>query len=227
MAVEDNDRLISRRRLLGMGLGLGGLIISGDRVSTLAEEPKLKYTPRQTSGPFYPSIKPLDKDADLTVVSGKPGRAEGKIIHVMGRVLNAQGEPVRNAKVEIWQANTHGRYDHPSDRNSAPLDPNFQGFAVQMTDREGRYHFKTVRPGAYPAGPASVRTPHIHFDVQGRHDHLITQMYFEGEPLNDKDFLLGAVKANKEALIGRLLPPTKELDPDSVVVAWDIVLSKG
>ena len=224
--MEDNGKFISRRRLLGMGLGLGGLIISGDRISTLAEEPKLKYTPNQTSGPFYPSIKPLDKDADLTVISGKSGRAQGKIIHVMGRVLNAQGEPVKGVKVEIWQANTHGRYDHPSDKNSAPLDPNFQGFGVQMTDREGRYHFKTIRPGAYPAG-AATRTPHIHFDIRGERDHLITQMYFEGEPLNEKDFLLKAVKANQEALIGRVLPPTREVEPDSLIVAWDIVLNRG
>jgi protocatechuate 3,4-dioxygenase beta subunit len=221
--VEENESLISRRRLLGMGLGLGGLIIAGDRISSLADEPKLRHTPKQTAGPFYPSMKPLDKDGDLTVVSGKAGRAQGKIIHVMGRVLNAKGEPIRNAKVEIWQANTHGRYDHPGDKNSAPLDPSFQGFGIQMTDREGRYHFKTIRPGAYPAGTAT-RTPHIHFDVQDQREHLITQMYFEGEPLNEKDFLFNAVKSNREALVARVLPPNKEVEPDSLIVAWDIVL---
>jgi protocatechuate 3,4-dioxygenase beta subunit len=76
----------------------------------------LGRTPHQILGPFYP-IKPLDQNADLTRVSGRPGRAEGQVINVMGRVLNLKGEPVRNAKVEVWQANAHGRYTHPSDPN--------------------------------------------------------------------------------------------------------------
>src|SRR5258708_32638846 len=91
--------------------------------------------------------------ADLTRVSGRSGRAEGQMLNVMGRVLNLTGEPVRNAKVEVWQANAHGRYTHPSDPNPAPLDPNFEGAAVLTTDSEGRYRFKTIKPAAYPAGP--------------------------------------------------------------------------
>src|SRR5205809_1232643 len=104
-----------------------------------------------------------------------------EVIHVMGRVLNVEGQPVRGARVELWQANAHGRYTHPSDTNSAPLDPNFEGFAVQTTDAEGRYRFKTIKPGAYPANPNWMRPPHLHFEVTGKVNRLVTQLYFPGE----------------------------------------------
>src|SRR5262249_33276775 len=123
-------------------------------------------------------------------IRGKHGHAQGKIIHLTGQVLNQNGEPVRGAKIEIWQANTHGRYAHPSDTNSAPLDANFQGYSVQTTDAEGHYRFKTIKPGAYRVDANSMRTPHIHFDVMGKKDRLVTQMYFPGEPLNEKDAIL-------------------------------------
>jgi len=75
------------------------------------------------------------------------------VIIVMGRVLNLAGQPVRDAKVEVWQANTHGRYTHPSDPNPAPIDPNFEGSAVLTTDSEGRYRFKTIKPAAILPDP--------------------------------------------------------------------------
>ena len=179
-------------------------------------------------GPFYPVVKPLDQDADLTTIAGKPGRAEGQVLHVMGRVVTVAGYPVPGARLEIWQANTHGRYTHPGDTNPAPLDPNFEGFAVLTTDAEGRYRMKTVKPGAYPAGPDSrLRPPHIHFDVTGKSNRLVTQMYFAGEPLNDKDPFLQSVAGGKERLIVRLGPPTQGFEPDSLVAVWDIVLDYG
>jgi len=85
------------------------------------------------SDPFIRS-RELPQTSDLTIVSGRSGRAEGQVLNVMGRVLNLAGEPVRNAKTEVWQANTYGRYTHPSDPNPAPLDPNFEGSAVLTTD---------------------------------------------------------------------------------------------
>jgi protocatechuate 3,4-dioxygenase beta subunit len=178
-------------------------------------------------GPFYPVVKPPNQGADLTTIPGKPGRAAGQVIHVMGPVLNLAGQPVQGARVEIWQANTHGRYTHPSDTNPAPLDPNFEGFAVLTTDVEGRYRFKTIKPGAYPAGPDLIRPPHIHYEVTGKINRLVTQMYFVGEPLNDKDPFLQSAGASKEGLIVQLRPPTQEFEPDSLVAVWDIVLDKG
>ena len=219
------EKGIPRRRVLGMSLAVGGLAFSGAASLVLAQA--LKRTPGEILGPFYPVLKPLDQDADLTIIAGKAERAQGRVLHLMGRVSNLKGESVPGARVEIWQANTHGRYDHPSDRNPAPLDPNFQGFAVQFTDAEGRYRFKTIKPGAYPATPDWMRPPHVHFEVMGKSNRLVTQMYFPGEPLNEKDLLLQGLRSNKEGAIAKLLPPTKEVEPDSLIAVWDIVLDKG
>ncbi len=171
-------------------------------------------------------MRPLDQNADLTTVSGRPGRAEGQVLNVMGRVLNLKGEPVRNAKVEVWQANAHGRYTHPSDPNPAPLDPNFEGSAILATDSDGRYQFKTIKPAAYPTGPNTMRPAHIHFQVSGRQDRLVTQMYFEGDPYNDTDPFLQSA-GSKELLVTKLRPPTPEMEPDSKLVMFDIVLYVG
>ena len=192
-----------------------------------ASAQSLRRTPGEIVGPFYPVLKPLDQDADLTMIAGKAGRAQGQVIHLTGRVLNVKGEPVQGARVEIWQANSHGRYTHSSDTNPAPLDPNFDGFSVQFTDAEGRYRFKTIKPGAYPANPTWMRPPHIHFEVTGKTNRLTTQMYFPGEPLNEKDILLQGLRSNKEGAIAKIHQPTDGFDPDSLIAAWDIVLDKG
>jgi protocatechuate 3,4-dioxygenase, beta subunit len=216
---------VSRRHMLGLALGAGGLAVSGRFGAAFAEA--LKRTPGEILGPFYPVIKRVDQGADLTVTAGRPGRAAGQVIHVMGRVLNVEGQPVRAARVELWQANSYGRYTHPSDTNPAPLDPNFEGFAVQNTDAEGRYRFKTIKPGAYPATADWMRPPHLHFDVTGKINRLVTQMYFPGEALNDKDVLLQQLRNNRDGAIAKVLPPTADLEPDSRIVVWDIVLDKG
>jgi len=216
---------ISRRHLLGLAAATGALSLAGGGAPFLAQA--LERTPGEILGPFYPVLTPPDPGADLTILAARPGRAAGQLIHVMGRILNVEGQPVRNARVELWQANTHGRYNHPSDTNPAPLDPNFNGFAVQTTDTEGRYRFKTIKPGAYPATPTWMRPPHLHFEVTGRVNRVITQMYFPGESLNDKDLLLQNVRANRQGVIARLLPPTPDLEPESLIVVWDVVLDKG
>jgi protocatechuate 3,4-dioxygenase beta subunit len=219
--------MVSRRQLLALGVAGAGFSLSG---LCPAFSQGLRRTPNQILGPFYPVLKPLDQDADLTTIPGKAGRAAGQVIHLMGRVVNAAGEPVRGARVELWQANTHGRYTHAADTNPAPLDPNFEGYSVHATDSDGRYRFKTIKPGAYPfnpANPTAWRAPHVHFDVTGRTSRVITQMYFPGEPLNDKDFYLQSTRANKEGLIAKVLPPTADVEPESLVVVWDIVLDKG
>jgi protocatechuate 3,4-dioxygenase beta subunit len=216
---------LSRREILGIGVAASGLAVSGGLTGAFAQA--LKRTPGEILGPFYPVLKTVDRGADLTTIVGKQGRAEGQVIHVMGRVINVEGQPVKGARVELWQANTHGRYTHPSDTNPAALDPNFEGFAVQNTDAEGRYRFKTIKPGAYPATANWMRPPHLHFEVTGKINRMITQMYFPGEPLNDKDILLQNIRANKEGLMAKVLPPTSDVEPDSRIVVWDIVIDKG
>jgi len=216
---------LSRREILKMSAVLAG---AGTLVSAKLAwaETVLRRTPGQILGPFYPVTKIWAKTADLTRPRGASGQASGQALHVTGRVLNLSGEPVRDAQIEVWQANSHGRYRHPSDNNPAPLDPNFDGAAVLGTDAEGRYGFKTIKPGAYPAGPNTMRPPHIHFQVTGREDRLVTQMYFENEPYNETDRLLNSAE-RKELLIAKLLPPSPELEPDSQLTTFDIVLFRG
>jgi len=224
------QRTLSRRALLQMAVPLGGLVVLDPMKFALAQEAAQKLTPEQIMGPFYPVLKPLDRDSDLTRIAGKRGHAQGQVIHLIGRVLNSKGEPVQGARLEIWQANAKGRYAHPADINPAPLDPNFQGYGVQLTDAEGRYRFKTIKPAAYPINPinpANMRPPHIHFDVTGRKGRLVTQMYFPGEPLNEPDVIFKELGADKDAAIGKVLPPGKEFEADSLLVVWDIFLDRG
>jgi len=228
--MSDPMKRLSRRDMLATAIGLGGIFVATPIRSLLAQEVKRQLTPEQIMGPFFPIVRPFDHDTDLTVIKGKKGHAQGKVIHLAGRVFNSNGEPLKGVKVEIWQANTFGRYAHPSDINPAPLDPNFQGYGVQVTDAEGRYRFKTIKPGAYPINPmnqSNVRPPHIHFDLLGRKDRLVTQMYFPDEPLNEKDSIFRELGAMKDAAIAVILPPTKDIEPDSLLMRWDIVLDKG
>jgi protocatechuate 3,4-dioxygenase beta subunit len=214
---------LSRREILRMSamLGVSSVVSTKFALARAA----LRRTPGQILGPFYP-VKTLDQNADLTRVPGRPGRAEGEILNVMGRVLNVKGEPVSNSKVEVWQANAHGRYTHPSDTNPAPLDPNFEGSAALTTDSEGRYGFKTIKPAAYPIGPNTIRPAHIHFEVYGKQDRLVTQMYFEGDPYNSTDRFLQSA-GRTELLVTKLLPPLPEFEPESKLVVFDIVLYAG
>jgi protocatechuate 3,4-dioxygenase beta subunit len=182
-------------------------------------------TPTQplTMGPFYPLTRPFDRDADLTRVRGRTGRALGQIIEVSGHVVNVRGDPVPNAKIEVWQANAAGRYFHPSDTNTAPLDPNFQGYALIRTDASGGYRYLTVKPGAYPGGRRGMRTPHVHVEIDGRLNRLVTQMFFPGEALNATDAILRDAVNPAEVtaiVLGR--------SADGVVrFGWDIVLQSG
>ena len=229
--MHGRHRTISRRQFLEGGVALCGLALAHPADSAWAREPGLQATPRQTKGPFYPVTKPLERDADLTRIDGRSGKAQGKIIHLTGRVLTRTGEPVQGARIELWQANTHGRYAHPGDVNPAPLDANFQGYSLQETDGEGEYRFKTIKPGAYlinPINPDAIRPPHIHFEVVGSHDRLVTQMYFPDEPLNESDDIFRRIRPEaRRACIAQVLSPTADVEPDSLILRWDIVLERG
>lgn len=173
----------ARRRVLAGTLGVAATAVSAPLMASV--------TPSQTEGPFFPIVDQADKDADMTRIEGHDAMAEGEVVVVEGRVLDEAGQPIEGALVDVWQANTHGRYAHEADPNPAPLDPNFQGWAKLVTDVEGRYRFRTIKPGPYQVGEAWSRPPHIHFKVARRgYRELTTQMYFAGDPLNDLDRLL-------------------------------------
>jgi len=188
-------------------------------------------TAAEIMGPYYPVKRPLDDDADLTRVKGRPGTAQGRVIDLQGRVINTRGRPVAGARVEMWQANTHGRYAHASDPNiEAPLDPAFQGFGQQVTTAEGEFRFLTVVPGPYPVVDGTdrwLRTPHIHFDIRGAHDRLVTQIYFGDQPLNGSDRLYQALSpADRETVTLHLQPAPPSARPIAVA-RWLVVLSTG
>jgi len=175
------DVMMTRRGLIACAAGL---------VVGCTAHAGLIITPPQTAGPFYPNTKPLDSDADLTHLKGASGDALGEVIEVQGRVLSLKGHALKDAIVEIWQADSHGRYAHPGDINLlTSRDENFQGYGAMKIGTDGTYRFRTIRPPGYSSGSIR-RTPHIHFRVinQARQE-LVTQMYFPGEPFNSKDFL--------------------------------------
>lgn len=226
----NDNRKSGRRDLIKIAAAFSAMGAISPLKLALAQS-RLRRTPDQVLGPFYPAMKSADLSGDLTHVPGRTGHAEGQVLNVVGRVLNINGEPVRGVTLEVWQANSYGRYTHPADRNPAPLDPNFDGFAALKTDADGRYKFKTVKPGAYPIGafaPGVIRPPHIHLRLVGHEDELVTQMYFEGESLNDKDrWLQSALPGSTDLLIAKVLPPPPDLEPNSQLVIFDIVTLGG
>jgi protocatechuate 3,4-dioxygenase alpha subunit len=176
-------------------------------------------TPSQTVGPFFdPAL--LREDARRNVLVG-PG-TEGERIRIEGQVLDGEGAPVPDALVEIWQANSHGRYNHPTDGRDLPLDPAFSGFGRAGTDEAGRFWFETVKPGPVPAADGEWQAPHVCLTVfaRGLLDHLATRLYFEDEPANADDPVLERVPTQRRAtLVAR-----READEGGVVYRMDIVL---
>jgi protocatechuate 3,4-dioxygenase beta subunit len=190
----------------------------------------LESTPSEETGPRFGHdlIGPLDNDL-IRNFSGGEALAIGERIRVHGRVLDETGRPVPRTLVEIWQANAGGRYRHVKDGYFAPLDPNFGGCGRTLTDEAGRYEFMTVRPGAYPWPNRGNdwRPMHIHFSVFGAAfgQRLITQMYFEGDPLIDRCPIAATVK--DRARLDRLVAPLDKgasRPMDYLAYRFDIVL---
>jgi protocatechuate 3,4-dioxygenase beta subunit len=173
-----------------------------------------KPTPRMTEGPFYPTSIPADSDSDLTRVAGKGSGAQGQPLEVTGRVLDRGGRPRAGARVEIWQCDATGQYHHVGEPAGSG-DSNFQGFGAVTADAEGRYAFRTIKPVPYPG-----RTPHIHFLVaEGGKRRLVSQMFIEGEPGNERDFIYRNLGADARLVTMKLAGGSKEL-----AGALDIVL---
>ncbi len=169
----------SRRGFLRqIGLSAAVLAVPG----AFAEE--LSRTPRQTEGPFYPDKLPLDTDNDLIIVNDNLTPALGEVTWVSGRVLDARGDPIRNALVEIWQCDANGVYIHTGNfGGQSKKDKNFQGFGRFLTGSTGEYVFRTIKPVPYPG-----RTPHIHYKVKRNSKELLTtQCYVKGNPSNERD----------------------------------------
>lgn len=183
-------------------------------------------TPSQTIGPFFSVglIRPEDNDL-ACITSGGP-RAQGIPILVEGQVVDEHSRPVKKALIEVWQANKWGKYDHPDDVTETPLDPNFKGWGRALTESDGRYSFRSIKPGAYPNPGYDnwMRPPHIHFSIfaAGLMQRLITQMYFPDEELNDIDPILNGIE-DLEARASLIARRGSNEDTGSVFL-FDIVL---
>jgi protocatechuate 3,4-dioxygenase beta subunit len=188
-----NAWAFSRRRFMSRLAGAAAAAGAAGSLPAWALAEELTRTPPQTEGPFYPDHLPLDTDNDLLIINDTVTAAVGEVTHLSGRVLDARGEPLRNALVEIWQCDQHGAYLHSGTTNREKRDTHFQGFGRFMTGRDGAYYFRTIKPVPYPG-----RTPHIHFKVKvkGR-DELTTQCYIKGHPGNERDGIWRDIPAGK------------------------------
>ena len=189
----------------------------------------LDNTISETTGPVFGDsiLGPLDND--LIRNFAKDGDAIGQRIIVYGRVLDENTRPVPGALLEFWQANAGGRYRHKKEAYLAALDPNFGGCGRAITDSEGRYSFRTIKPGAYPwpNGVNDWRPAHIHFSIFGHAfaQRLITQMYFEGDPMIWQCPIVRTIpdKAAIEQLVAAL-DRDATLPMDALAYKFDIVL---
>lgn len=156
-------------------------------------------TPGATEGPFYPTtdMRYSDIDNDLVKISDQVKQAGGEVVRLTGRVLDQQGNPLQSARIEIWQCDVNGHYLHRADYDAASSDSAFQGFGQDISDAEGSYSFRTIKPVLYTG-----RTPHIHLKVwlDGR-DQLTTQLYLPDHPQNARDWLYQRIPKQKRDLV--------------------------
>jgi protocatechuate 3,4-dioxygenase beta subunit len=211
-----NCPLCSRRTFLG------GLAVTSAAYFTpgvFADE--LVRTAAQTEGPFYPDKLPLDTDNDLLVINDTLTPGVGEITYLSGKILDARGNPLKNAAVEIWQCDNGGAYLHSRTGNADKKDKNFQGFGRFVTGSTGEYLFRTIKPVPYPG-----RTPHIHMmvKVKGKGE-LTTQCYIKGHPGNERDGVYRGLRDQKaKDSVTIDFTPIKDSKLGELAAKWDIVL---
>jgi protocatechuate 3,4-dioxygenase beta subunit len=183
----------------------------------------------EVTGPLFEKNELGPLDNDLIRNYAHAGEPIGERIIVHGRVLDENGRAVPNTLVEVWQANAGGRYRHKNDTYIAPIDPNFGGCGRALTDAEGYYYFRTIKPGPYPwcNFVNSWRPAHIHYSIfgSGFAQRLITQMYFEGDPLIPRCPIANTIP-DPEA-IKRLVAPldlNASVPIDTLAYRFDIVV---
>jgi protocatechuate 3,4-dioxygenase, beta subunit len=183
----------------------------------------------EVSGPVFGHgrLDPLDND--LITNYATDGEAIGERISVHGKVMDEDARPVPGALIEIWQANAGGKYRHVNDKYQAALDPNFGGCGRVISDAEGKYAFRTIRPGPYPFpnDGCAWRPAHIHLSIFGAAfvQRLVTQVYFEGDPLIPLCPIVNTIRdpAAIASLIARL--DMSAMQPfDLLAYRFDIVL---
>jgi protocatechuate 3,4-dioxygenase, beta subunit len=188
-----------RRFLAALALGSAGLFAPG----AFADE--LQRTFSVEEGPFYPDKLPLDTDNDLLIINDHITPAIGEVTHLSGRLLDAKGDPIKNALIEIWQVDSTGVYLRDRQAHPGKFDSNFQGFGRFLTGSKGEYYFRTIKPIAYERRPA----PHVHFavKVKGR-EKWTTQLFVKGAPGNALDQIYKAIRdpRARESVTAEFLP---------------------
>jgi protocatechuate 3,4-dioxygenase alpha subunit len=181
--------------------------------------PRLPTTPSQTIGPFFRLSLERPEWSHLA-----RGGARGEVIAVEGSVLDGDGAPVDDALLEIWQANCDGNYQHPEDGQAGKNDPAFRGFGRALTCAEGRYRFTTVRPGRVAGPGGTLQAPHLELAIfaRGLLKRLVTRVYFEGDPANEADPVLGSIA--EPSLRRTLIAEREPAGSGPVTYRFDIVL---
>ncbi len=214
----NNVKTLQRRHFLA---GAAGTVLAPLAVAQTTSG-AVRPSPSQTLGPFYPrnaGERPTETDADLLRVEGDRVLTKGVPIFLTGRVLDRRGQPLTNAAVEIWQCDANAVYHHPAGGAEAERDPNFQGYGTARTDAAGAFHFRTIKPIAYPG-----RTPHIHVRVQAPGaSAFATQWYLPDDPGNRRDFLFARLSAEDQAALMLKFEPTTAGATHSLVRATQLV----
>jgi protocatechuate 3,4-dioxygenase alpha subunit len=177
---------------------------------------RLQATTWQTVGPFFSiGFSWLYRDN----LAG-PG-VSGERVEISGKILDGDGNPVPDGIVEIWQANSQGRYAHPEDVQEKSIESNFTGYGRVPTNGEGRFRFTTIKPGRVPGPDGKLQAPHLAVSVftRGLLRRLITRIYFPNEPSNSDDFAINLVEASRrQTLIA------KKIDGQAGALEWNVIL---
>lgn len=222
MEKKNLDRRQFLRRSLS-AVGMTATVAAGVTSGVVANAATCLRTRPQGEGPYYPESD-LNRDTDLTRLDPMGVDAEGEVIDLSGLVQDAACNPVKGALIEIWQANTHGKYDHSGDANPLPVDRNFQHWGRMTTGTDGKYAFHTIMPGYYPldpslvgatpSGPRQFRPPHIHVKISARgFQSLTTQIYFHPDSYSDTTTKDLVKDLNKWENVASDLMVTYLLDP--------------
>lgn len=209
---------MSRRQLLHSLLLTTGGIITSDLYAEA-----LTLTPRATEGPYYPDHLPLDQDNDLTQIIGGKAPAGGIVTEFGGRLLNADGKPLSEHVIELWQADMNGCYIHSKgEQRGKERDPQFQGYGKMETNAKGEYRFRTIKPALYTG-----RTIHWHIAVKkGDKRFLTTQLFIAGVPQNDRDGILRRMGTEEQRLSVIREFKAKSADSQELFGSWDIVIGQ-
>jgi protocatechuate 3,4-dioxygenase beta subunit len=210
------------RRTFMRGLAFGSALFTTPGL--FAEQ--LFSTPSLTEGPFYPDRMPLDVDNDLLIINDSITPAVGEITNITGRLLEANGSPLKDVTIEIWQCDANAVYLHSADSTpkKKQQDKNFQGFGRFTTGSTGEYRFRTIKPVPYPGRPA----PHIHMKIKkGDKELLTTQLFIRGHEGNVRDgVFLGTRDLVDRELLMADFKPLKESKTGEFAAAFDIVLGR-